>query len=219
MPINLYRTLGIKRDATEDAIRKAYRRLAKKYHPDHNPGRPEVTAKFQAVEDAYRVLSDPERKAKYDATGKIDTPTVDKTIADLMSVLSPCMMGVIQNIVKQGGKLSSENVVEHMRKSLNKVLGDLEKNRKEAQKKRDELAAVAERFTTAEGEENLLASAAKSFGMQIEAQMMGIDADMVKIGKASAYLKKCGYKCDAVMEMVLSWPMGTGTTTATGWRV
>jgi len=64
-----YEELGIDRGADESAIKSAYRRLAKQYHPDMNPGNAEAEARFKAVNEAYAVLSDPEKKARYDQYG------------------------------------------------------------------------------------------------------------------------------------------------------
>ncbi|MBR6708608.1 MAG: molecular chaperone DnaJ [Clostridia bacterium] len=64
-----YEVLGIDKGADESAIKKAYRSLAKKYHPDMNPGNAEAEAKFKEVNEAYDVLSDPDKRAKYDQYG------------------------------------------------------------------------------------------------------------------------------------------------------
>ncbi len=66
---DLYEVLGISRSASQDEIKKAYRVLAKKYHPDMNPGDKEAEEKFKEASDAYAILSDPEKKAKYDQYG------------------------------------------------------------------------------------------------------------------------------------------------------
>ncbi len=64
-----YEVLGVDKNATEADIKKAYRSLAKKYHPDVNPGNAEAEAKFKEVNEAYEVLSDADKKAKYDQFG------------------------------------------------------------------------------------------------------------------------------------------------------
>lgn len=64
-----YEVLGLSKGAGEAEIKKAYRSMAKKYHPDMNPGDAEAEAKFKEVNEAYAVLSDPDKKAKYDQFG------------------------------------------------------------------------------------------------------------------------------------------------------
>ncbi len=64
---NLYRVLGVPEDAAEDDLKLAYRKLAKKYHPDANPGDRECEKRFQAINEAYSILSSPEKRKKYDA--------------------------------------------------------------------------------------------------------------------------------------------------------
>ena len=61
--------LGVPKDADEAALKKAYRVLAKKYHPDTNQGNPEAEAKFKEASEAYAVLSDPEKRRQYDQFG------------------------------------------------------------------------------------------------------------------------------------------------------
>ena len=65
-----YEILGIDRNADAEAIKSAYRKLAKKYHPDLHPGDTDAEKHFKEVNEAYSVLSDPDKKAKYDQFGK-----------------------------------------------------------------------------------------------------------------------------------------------------
>ena len=64
-----YEVLGVDKNVSEADLKKAYRKVAKKYHPDTNPGDAEAEEKFKEAAEAYAVLSDPEKKAKYDQFG------------------------------------------------------------------------------------------------------------------------------------------------------
>src|SRR5712691_43533 len=72
MPQDMYEILGVPRDATEADITKAYRALARKYHPDRNPGDKEAEAKFKEIQNAYDILSDTAKRSNYDRFGSPD---------------------------------------------------------------------------------------------------------------------------------------------------
>jgi curved DNA-binding protein len=68
--VDYYKTLGIAKNASQEDIKKAYRKLARKFHPDVNPNDKEAHKKFQQINEAHEVLSDPEKRKKYDQYGE-----------------------------------------------------------------------------------------------------------------------------------------------------
>src|SRR5262249_58135320 len=69
-----YALLGVTREAGDTEIKKAFRQLALKHHPDRNPGDQAAEERFKAINEAYAVLSDPDKRAQYDRYGRVDLP-------------------------------------------------------------------------------------------------------------------------------------------------
>jgi DnaJ-class molecular chaperone len=77
LPADPYQTLGVKKDASQDEIQKAYRRLAKKLHPDLNPGNKQAEEQFKEVSQAYDLLGDADKRARFDR-GEIDASGAER---------------------------------------------------------------------------------------------------------------------------------------------
>ena len=77
MAKDYYETLGISKDASREEIKKAYKRLAKKYHPDLNKDDPKAEAKFKEINEAASVLGDDSKRANYDRFGTADTSSFE----------------------------------------------------------------------------------------------------------------------------------------------
>ena len=92
-----YEVLGVQKNATADEIKKAYRKLAVKYHPDKNPGDKEAEEKFKEAAEAYSVLSDADKKAKYDQFGHAgvdgSTPDFSQGFGNLNDILNDLFGG------------------------------------------------------------------------------------------------------------------------------
>ncbi|MFH1836746.1 MAG: DnaJ domain-containing protein, partial [Candidatus Omnitrophota bacterium] len=70
MAEDYYKLLGVSKEASQDEIKSAYRKLAVKYHPDKNPGNKEAENKFKEISHAYEILGNPEKRKKYDQFGE-----------------------------------------------------------------------------------------------------------------------------------------------------
>ena len=102
-----YEVLGVAKGASADEIKKAYRKLAVKYHPDKNPGNKEAEEKFKEAAEAYSVLSDPDKKAKYDQFGHAGVdgagPDFSHGFGDLNDILNDLFGGGFSGFSGFGG--------------------------------------------------------------------------------------------------------------------
>lgn len=214
--MTLYQTLRLGRKATADQIKAAYRKAALKHHPDRNPGDEKAAERFQAVKLAYDILSDPARRAKYDATGEIDSPVADNRQAELLKMLSNCLVEVVKGILQQGGRIEAENVVEHMKQAMKNGQGELTKQKRELEKVKKGLTATLERITLTEPKEgvekpeNFLVGMARAQIAQTEKQIAFLDHHHANLTKGIEFLKDYRYRAE--IERVMGW--GTAATTA-----
>jgi len=86
--VDYYEVLGVSRDATQEEIKKAFRRKARETHPDSNPGDPSAEQRFREAALAYEVLSDPQRRAAYDRGGQVEFGDLFSSFAGIDDLLS-----------------------------------------------------------------------------------------------------------------------------------
>ena len=125
-----YETLGVERDATDEELKRAYRKLARQHHPDANPDDPSAEARFKEVRAAYEVLSDPERRSLYDRFGTDDvraTRMADPFSGGLGSIFDAFFggdspFGGFGSSVRHGGPPPGEDLEAHVDLDLHEVV-------------------------------------------------------------------------------------------------
>lgn len=143
--MDLYAALGVARDATAGQIKKVFRGLAKTYHPDAG-GDPE---KFHAIALAYEVLKDDEKRAHYDETGEVPGAR-ENPDAVALNIINGLVDGLTNDIVHKEG-LEHDDLVALMVKNIDRQIGDMLANRKEAEKFEKKAVKIRARFKAKTG--------------------------------------------------------------------
>ena len=135
---NLYEVLGVEQGASPEEIKAAYRRAAMKHHPDRNQGDDEAHAAFQAVQQAYDVLSDPEKRAEYDHTGEIPGRKPDRMAAIRQEAIT-----IFMEAVSTSGPNPSQR---HLINMMEQIIMDKQMSLRQAVQENDSLIAKLEKL-------------------------------------------------------------------------
>lgn len=154
--MNPYEVLGVGPKADDAEIKQAWRVKAQHAHPDRNQDDPKAGEKFQQIQTAYEVLSDPERRAKFDNTGSIEGDGEDLRTLALQSIAGLAMQWAEQEIERQG-----EDPVADIRQKIIGLIAKHKQNRALCEKRIARLERKAKRFRFKRGknsETNIFAS-------------------------------------------------------------
>lgn len=192
----LYKVLGVSKDATAEDIKKTYRELAFKLHPDRNPGDRKIEARFKRIAEAYAVLSDPAKRKHFDETGEM-MPSESKVMVETIQVITMLLQQVLAKLSPHDGSLRREDVITLMRQHLNASVSNMRKGLANLEGVRAGFLMVADRFIAEDGTENVLRHIAVEQARMIEHQIKAQQNEINKTAAVDAYLKKFRYSVDA----------------------
>lgn len=197
---DLYKILKVNRSASIEEIKASYRKLAMKYHPDRNPGCKSAEAKFKEVQHAWEVLSDPERRARYDATGETDQKILANETAAIAGMLSDLLLGTLKRIEREGKRAQEIDLVGDMQSTLLRLLTEIQQHRREMAATKKPLEALLGRFTTEDGQENILDWTIRQQIEMIDRKLQDLDGKIKQTELVKKALGKYAFRFDAVGE-------------------
>jgi len=154
--INLYRVLGVPKTADAEVIKRAFRKMALRYHPDRNPGDAKAAAKFQRVQFAYQILSDPDKRARYDATGEHDSGKADNRQGILINALRNAFLLAMAGIVKSMRDQAQVDMLTEVCSAASKCEHECAMNAEKLRHARTKVAKLLKRFRKTGNGENLM---------------------------------------------------------------
>jgi curved DNA-binding protein CbpA len=193
--MNPYDVLGVAKDATAAQIKAAFRQLAKNFHPDRNAGNQDAADRYKVIVDAYELLSDSQRRAAYDATGRTRVDPQEHQV--LLSILVPALNEAIQS-TDNGfgtGTLKTKDMVAAIRVIVTGRLTHIETQYASMSRGRDALDTAIGRFES-EDPADLLNNALRTQLKNLLGSMDACKMDMDRHVRALAYLKTVKYRRD-----------------------
>lgn len=204
---NLYEVLGLPKTASPSSIRKKYRKLAMRYHPDRNQGDAESEERYRQVTEAYEVLSNPARRAQYDRDGStkpFDTTQVDR---DVLIILHPILINRLRDSAASN-RLRTTNLVDRMQNDLDSMIAAVRINIDNLEKGLAAIQPAAGRFSVKggpDGEENLLEAIVRDELRRLEGEIALGKKEYDRLKVARDYLCRCLYAVDGAGDLMKSW--------------
>ncbi len=195
--MNPYEVLGVRKNSRPNTVRKAYRKLSMKYHADRNVGDDEAARRYEEVQRAYAILSDPERKRHYDETGDAGEPTKRfPEEYDFAEFLLPALMYAVAEVERHCADVTRTDLVKKMRDKIKADMIPVERRRAEIEKAKKLATKLLGRSTVKDGRENILESNIRSQLAQIERDLADTLNTLDRMTRALDYLKDVTYRTD-----------------------
>ena len=191
--MDLYAALDLPRDAPQEDIHPAYRRAAKRAHPDAG-GTPE---EFQAVTQAMSVLSDPERRKRYDETGDPGADTVDNAFANAMQFVSAALDAVLNELVQTGrDPLQEAYLLTRVLKRLNNDVGSCEAALTKIRTALGRAEEFRKRFSTKDGSPSCIQALIGTRISGLKAEIESAEKRIASLTMAADIVKTHKFKAD-----------------------
>lgn len=144
MALNPYEQLGVERDADSATIKKAYRRKARACHPDRNPDDPHATTKFQLLQEAFEILSDPVRRKKFDETGDTERDRIEERA---LALVAGTLLQVLKQADLQGALEHPQfQVIQALHEALDQMRSGAQKRLRDCERVKRSLEKQLGRF-------------------------------------------------------------------------
>jgi len=187
-----YAQLGVPRDADDATIKKAWRRKARECHPDRNPDDPHATTKMQLVQEAYEILSDPERRARYDNDGD-GAKHIDTTEQRAAALLAGTIVQVLKQADAQGALEHPDfQVIQALHDALDQMRAGAIKRKADCDRVRRGLERQLKRFKHVGKGENLIgdvmAEQMKRAKTQAEKNALDVEEITAALNMLEAYV-------------------------------
>lgn len=193
---DLYAVLGIDRKATADEIKLAYRRAAKRWHPDRNAGDERAKAMYEKVDRAYAVLSDPELRRQYDLYGVADLPSPHEQAEMLNFVHQALEQVVTQLSVEHNADLKTFNMVAKLTEGLTNFINQSKEQRDNMLKTKKGYMTAIGRFKPPEGEDNVIERMMKDQLNELVKEIKETERKMSVAAKAIKFIERYEYAAE-----------------------
>jgi len=190
--MNPYEVLGILPSVSEEEIKVTYRTLAKRFHPDRCPGDEEAKKKYAEVDQAYQILSDPEKRKKYDETGEFKETRNTET-EELVQVLMPILLSKIQEHGRRGTNLREIDLIAEIQQKVDEDKGNFNVHIAGLKRGIEHMKQAVCRFAVDGDRENVLESIVRKEISNNEQAIANIEAQVARLVRVLDYLKTCKY--------------------------
>lgn len=185
-----YEVLGVSPNARPAAVKRAYRKLASAAHPDRNPGDPDAERRSREINAAWAVLSDPERRKRYDETGRDAVPQPDGADG-LTAILVPHLFAIMQNVPRES--LERLDVAAELRKRIQRDAAVLADSLVQMRAAADKIDTVLSRLSVT-GACDVFAGPLESERSRVENAIADAETQRTKLERAGAYLRGTSYR-------------------------